>query len=211
MPQIKAILNDLDSKSRLKYNGYDEDKSFSLLDWASKKYDYLNDCIAKKNQLIFRDEIYWVDLGENLGSEESKLRPCVIIQNQLGNVKAPTTLVAPITNAVIKLLVAVELKRGDMPEITGTIDCGQIRVISKGRIKGKISKLSTSEKKAINLALLKSLGLYEYKINYDKSQDTVRKLNLENNKKDSLINELNKENEKLANEIEKLKVLINKE
>ncbi len=205
MPHIKTVLDSLDTKARTSYRGYEAEKPFSLLEWSSNKYDYLQKCIDKRNQLIFRDEIYWVELGENLGSEESKLRPCVIIQNQKGNENAPTTLIAPITNATIRLPIAVEFSRGDNSDVTGTIDCGQIRVVSKGRIRGKITRLSSSEKKKVNNALLKSLGLFDVKIKLDRSNQKIRELNLEGQKKDSNINKLTKENEQLTQELEMLK------
>lgn len=58
--------------------------------------------------MIYRGEVYWCYLGENIGNEESKKRPVVIIQNQKGNDNSPTTIVAPITNATINLPIAVQ-------------------------------------------------------------------------------------------------------
>lgn len=162
MEKREDLLDKLKILSKQTYKGYEDDKSLKMLEWFVKKYNLLDDAISKKNQIVHRGEIYWCELGENIGCEEVKLRPCVIIQNEKGNINAPTTIVAPITNAKINLPVAVHLDRGNDSVITGTIDLGQIRVISKGRIKGHISNLKTSELKQVNKAILSSLGLYKY-------------------------------------------------
>lgn len=203
MPEIKEILNDLDLKVRKRYMGYEDEKPVSLLKWSSDKYEYLPECIKKKKQLVYKYEVYWVELGENLGSEESKLRPCVIIQNQKGNENAPTTIVAPITNAVIKLPVAVEFIRGESPEVTGTIDCGQLRVVSKGRIKSKITKLTSGEQKKVDKALLISLGMYDIKQKLDQKNDKIVQLN-------EIVTSLTNEKSQFIDEIESLKLQIAK-
>ena len=41
-------------------------------------------------------DIYWVDLESSLGAETQKLRPCVIIQNDLVNIQSKTLIVAPL-------------------------------------------------------------------------------------------------------------------
>jgi mRNA interferase MazF len=40
--------------------------------------------------------IYWVDLDPTQGAEARKLRPCVIIQGDLVNIKSRTLIVAPL-------------------------------------------------------------------------------------------------------------------
>ena len=39
--------------------------------------------------------VYMVDLGEGVGSIQGGVRPCLILQNAIGNAHSPTTLVAP--------------------------------------------------------------------------------------------------------------------
>ncbi|MBY0473454.1 MAG: type II toxin-antitoxin system PemK/MazF family toxin [Nitrosomonas sp.] len=41
-------------------------------------------------------DIYWVELEPTKGAETKKLRPCVIIQSDLVNVKSRTLIVAPL-------------------------------------------------------------------------------------------------------------------
>jgi mRNA interferase MazF len=43
-----------------------------------------------------RGEIWWVNLDPTVGSETAKKRPCVILQNDVGNARSDTTMVAPL-------------------------------------------------------------------------------------------------------------------
>ncbi|TVQ65233.1 MAG: type II toxin-antitoxin system PemK/MazF family toxin [Spirulina sp. DLM2.Bin59] len=43
-----------------------------------------------------RGEIWWVDLQPVVGHEADKKRPCLILQNDIGNKNGPTTIVAPL-------------------------------------------------------------------------------------------------------------------
>ena len=49
---------------------------------------------------VRRGEIYWVDFDPVKGSEQSGLRPALIVQQDLGNEYSPTTVVAAITRRV---------------------------------------------------------------------------------------------------------------
>ena len=52
----------------------------------------------RKTGLIKRGNIYIADLEPIVGSEQSGIRPVLIIQNDIGNKFGPTVLVAPITS-----------------------------------------------------------------------------------------------------------------
>lgn len=172
------LISELLELSDKNYINYSDDKGYNLLEWFVEKYKLLDK--ADKNMIIYKYEIYWCNFGENIGSEENKIRPCVIIQNQAGNKHSPTTIVAPITNATINLPIAVQIHRENNSDITGTIDLAQIRVISKARLLGKISKLTTKESKLVDTALLKSLGLYKLLIDNQKLREKVKDLKNEN-------------------------------
>ena len=45
-----------------------------------------------------RGEVYWVRLDPVVGSEQGGTRPALVVQNDVGNERAPTTIVAPITS-----------------------------------------------------------------------------------------------------------------
>lgn len=187
---------------------YDNEKTTKLLQWNISKFRLHKRAKLKDNKTIYRWEIFWCELGENIGSEETKRRPCVIIQNQKGNDNAPTTIVAPITNATINLPIAVPLNRGEDSDLTGTIDLGQIRVISKGRIYGEsVGKLTNSEQKKVEQALIKSVGLFNvFKKEKDKFEQKQKYANQLNDLLKDIKNELNiTDNKMIIDEIKKLK------
>lgn len=45
-------------------------------------------------------DIFYCDLGEGYDNEQSGKRPCLVIQNDVGNKCAPTTIIAPITTQI---------------------------------------------------------------------------------------------------------------
>lgn len=200
MSTIKRLVDLIEKMSR-KLHQSNSDKSIKLLEWTIKKIRLNRKVHLQTNKVIYRGEIYWCELGENIGSEESKRRPVVIIQNQKGNEKAPTTIIAPITNSSINLPIAVAIDRLSNSNITGTIDLGQIKVIHKSRLIGdSIDKLKNSELKKVDYALMKSIGTYQYvvheqrkfkqKENYADHLNTLLKnlqLELGVNKKEDLL------------------------
>ncbi len=52
----------------------------------------------KKDEMVYRGEIYFADLDPVEGSEQGGRRPVLIIQNDVGNRFAPTTIVSAITS-----------------------------------------------------------------------------------------------------------------
>lgn len=56
----------------------------------------------KDTRTYRRGEIYLVDLGKRLGSEQGGCRPAIIVQNDVGNYYGPTLIVVPITSRFYK-------------------------------------------------------------------------------------------------------------
>jgi len=168
MARITRLLKIVDRMSRR--TSISASKSSCLLEWSIHKIRLNRFAINCIKKTIYRGEIYWCDLGENIGCEENKRRPCVVVQNQTGNAFSPTTIVAPITNAVINLPIAVKLDSST--PVTGTIHLGQIRVVSKSRLKQRVGKLSNSQMKQVDLALMKSVGVYQHLIHEQTKYET---------------------------------------
>lgn len=105
-----------------------------------------------------RGEIYYADLSPVVGSEQGGLRPVLIIQNDVGNKHAPTTIIAPLTTSATKakLPTHVWLKRNG---VYSTCLLEQIRTIDKSRIKSYMATLEPKEMEYINKALKISLGI----------------------------------------------------
>ena len=49
---------------------------------------------------VKRSEVYLADLSDVSGSEQGKVRPVVIIQNNRGNKYSPTTIVACLSSRI---------------------------------------------------------------------------------------------------------------
>ena len=84
-------------------------------------------------------DIVLVDLGEDIiGGEQGGIRPCIIIQNNCGNMYSTTTIVMPLTKQIKKLGQPTHtlIKRNDINGLTvDSMALGEcIRQISEQRI-----------------------------------------------------------------------------
>lgn len=110
-----------------------------------------------------RGDVWWVDLDPAVGSEQDNIRPCVIIQNDLGNKHSPTTIIAAITDAenVIKpypFHVFVSSGEGGLRK-DSIIQLEQIRTVAKIRVIEHMGKLSNSTMAKVDNAIKQSLQL----------------------------------------------------
>lgn len=136
------------------------------LEWLKEKI-YLNAISASsQKRIIFRGQVYRCKLGVGIGSEESKERPCVILQHNSGNQTSPNTIVAPITHTASKLPVVVPIsERTDNDGkiiLDGNVLLGNITCVSKARLGDYIASLSSEEMQQIDSAIALSLDLKHY-------------------------------------------------
>ena len=108
-----------------------------------------------------RGQIYYADLSGNIGSEQGGLRPVLIIQNDIGNKFAPTTIIAIITSrkTKAKLPTHVWLSVTDGFKTNSMVELEQLRTIDKSRLKEYIGEVQEGELRLINEALKISVGL----------------------------------------------------
>ena len=112
--------------------------------------------------IIKRGDIILVDLEPVKGSEQGKVRPCLIIQNDIGNIKSPTTIVVAITSKTQKQFPFTTLitKADSNLKNDSLVLCNQIRTIStKERTLSRIGKLNSKAMKRVDEALKISLGI----------------------------------------------------
>jgi len=112
--------------------------------------------------VIHRGDIYLVDLCNAIGSEQGGVRPAIVVQNEVGNQFAPTTIVCPLTSKQKKNIVThVLLTPGDCGiREESTVLCEQLRTVDKERLIKKIGEVHNIEKlQAINNKIIVSLGL----------------------------------------------------
>ncbi|PSQ49185.1 growth inhibitor PemK [Halobacteriales archaeon SW_7_65_23] len=114
---------------------------------------------------VRRGDIVIVDLNPTQGSEQKgSNRPCVIIQNDVGNQYSPTTVVAPFTTKYDPTDIypfEVEVKAANSPLNQDSVaDLSQIRVVDIDRhIKRNSGSVPASRIPAIDRAIKNSLGL----------------------------------------------------
>ncbi len=151
-----------------------------FMEWTNKKYNLSFKGMPNK---IFQREIFYCELGYNLGSEQNEKRPVVILQNNLGNKFGNTTIIAPITtydnstfekiegNWYIKFLksgkeeskkldfyeIPVEVE--DKVNIIGAVNVVHMREVSKKRLSAHpIAKITEDNLKEIQKAIIKNLS-----------------------------------------------------
>lgn len=137
--------------------------------WNGSKLFYSIGRQYQRNWSVKRGEVYFVDLGQNVGSEENKIRPVVVIQANAYNFKSPvftcaiissSTMTIPDIQVPISGSYAYTDEHGTTQNLHGTIDLGQIKTVAKERIMGKrICTLSQSEMEAVDTSLFNVLGL----------------------------------------------------
>jgi len=113
--------------------------------------------------MIFkRGEIILVNLEPVTGSEQGKIRPVLIIQNDVSNEFSPTIIIASITSKIYEKEYPTNVfisKSDSKLDKDSTILLNQIRTIDKSRIIKKISNLNNFIMKKVDLAIKVSLNL----------------------------------------------------
>lgn len=69
-------------------------QSIDRLSWINLKHKINN---SGRKYTVAQREIFYANLGENIGSEQNGRRPVIILQNNTGNRKGNTTIIAPVT------------------------------------------------------------------------------------------------------------------
>lgn len=111
---------------------------------------------------MHRGEIYLVDLSSQVGSEQSGIRPALIVQNEQGNSHSPTTIICPLTSQEkTPVSTHVTLNPSDAGILkVSTVLCEQIRVVDKSRVKRKLGEVVNRDKiEDINRKLMLSIGI----------------------------------------------------
>jgi mRNA interferase MazF len=107
-----------------------------------------------------RGEIWWVNLDPTVGSETAKKRPCVILQNDVGNARSDTTMVAPLLKGskAYPFVVSVEATSENGLDETRGIHLEQMRVVDSRRIDSQLGTLEDKYWSEIEKAVCIVLG-----------------------------------------------------
>ncbi|MEI8365095.1 MAG: type II toxin-antitoxin system PemK/MazF family toxin [Parachlamydiaceae bacterium] len=94
-----------------------------------------------------RGEIYWTNLEPTLGGETKKIRPGLIVSNNIGNEVSSVVMVAPITSKV-KQVYPFEVQitlRGKPAKIM----LNQCRAVDKSRLSDTIGEIDAEAMRAV--------------------------------------------------------------
>ena len=114
---------------------------------------------------IKRGEIYWVDFEPARGSEQGRLRPALVIQNDVGNRYSPITIVIPLTSRVSEKPypqnVLFEAGVAGLPKNSELVT-NQIRAVDKSRVGDRLGSVPDKLMEAVERAILLTLGMESY-------------------------------------------------
>jgi mRNA interferase MazF len=118
-----------------------------------------------------RGDVLYCEL-DGIKSEQSGVRPIVVVSNQLANIYSPVIIGCPLTTSVKakqkKLPTHVVLHNDDIERVTGKIEtsivlCEQIRSISRHRILSQpIARLKEEPLKMVEKSMLIAVGCHRY-------------------------------------------------
>ncbi len=111
---------------------------------------------------INRGNIVLVDLNPVIGTEQSGIRPAVIIQTDKANKVSPHTIIAPFSSKIRSAILPshVFIQSGQSGLIMDSVIlCEQLRVIDKKRILKFIGKLSDELTIELNSAIVAILDI----------------------------------------------------
>ena len=113
----------------------------------------------KNSFYIRRGDVYYADLSPVYGSEQGGIRPVLVIQNDIGNEKSNTIIVAAISGKIKKTNLPTHVYLHGNKLKDSTILLEQIRTIDKDRLHSYKTHLSDDIMRKVDDAILHSLGI----------------------------------------------------
>lgn len=141
LDETKNILKNVNDDEALEYATWSKDKAKIKFQKKIPKFPITNNFI------------YWCNLGTNIGSEQNKIRPAVIIRTQTNS---PMCTVLPLTSVRLN---DKKWYHVDLEETNSTAMIEQVRNISKLRVlnpkrsNGIINRITLNDFSNINKAL----------------------------------------------------------
>ena len=107
-----------------------------------------------------RGEVWMVNFNPGRGSEQKGIRPALIIQNDVGNQYASTTIVSAVTTTLKKYPVTVLVPRGKggLKE-NSMVNLAHILIVDKGRLIRKLGNLEEDKIDEVTEAIKISLDI----------------------------------------------------
>lgn len=109
---------------------------------------------------VKRGEIWRCDLAPTRGTEQTGVRPVLVVQTDRANPHSPHTLVVPFTTRMRQRLLPSLVPTGEGGLTADSVAlCEQLRVIDCSRLIAKLGELSSARMDEINDALRTILSL----------------------------------------------------
>lgn len=144
----------------------DLSKVQKMLDWLKLKLFLDSNAQSATKRQVKRGQVYKCNFGVGIGSEMQKERPCVIIQNDIANMKSPNTIVLPVTHDTSTLPcianITPQYNANEDLILDGQVNASNIVCVSKARIGDYICDVPSSDLKRIDEAIAKSVDLMKH-------------------------------------------------
>ena len=173
----------------------DYNKVQELLDWIKVKI-YLNTKSEQANKrYVKRGQVYNCYFGIGVGNEIQKLRPGVVLQNNIGNANSGNIIVAPITHTYKDIPsikpISIYYNQDGSILLDGYVNVSNILCVSKARLENYITTLYSIDMKKIDESLAISLDLMKYYAklmkNFEDKMKYIQKIKADrNNAQDKL-------------------------
>ena len=109
---------------------------------------------------VRRGEVWWSDLSPTRGSEQSGVRPVLVVQTDRANLHSPHTIIVPFTTKIRQKLlpshVLVSAGEGGLTQ-DSVVLCEQIRVVDAQRLMTRLGILSHATISEVDAALRATL------------------------------------------------------
>lgn len=148
--EIENILEDVSEKGALEY-----------AKWMNEKADIKFNRMMPKFP-ITSNYIYWCNLGVNIGSEQNKIRPVIIIRTQI---TSPICTVLPLTSERIgdDKWYHIDLEDNNSTAMIEQVrNISKLRVLGQKRINGIAERITQKDLERINIVLGKYYRLQEF-------------------------------------------------
>lgn len=132
----------------------------------------------KENWVYRRGDLYLANLGVPVGSKQGGVRPVVVLQNDVGNLYAPTITVAPLTSKVEKKKrqpTHYFLRKAKGLQCPSTVLAEQLDTCDKTCELRYLGRVSKGQMSGIDEAVKVQLGYYIPEWSEVKAFDLVKK------------------------------------
>lgn len=116
---------------------------------------------TKLHPAVHRGDVFYADMGVNVGSEQNGMRPVLVLQNDVGNEHSPTIIVAVLTSKVKKMYMPTHVYVGARFGLTeeSVVLTEQLSTIDRRRLRGYVGSIDRPTMKKVEQAIQISLGL----------------------------------------------------